>query len=159
MNNLEKFFEEIYQLSHLREEEATRLVIDVIHFYRNHETITEDEEWNWITNRVTNELQRGDVKSAGYLQGLTWSEFFKNVNSELKNIEPEIKGFIKELFIKYKRALWGLEAIKDEDLKPLKVADSKHDRAYQNTPVKGTEGIKNSNIEQTLSQWLQSKQP
>ena len=55
MNNLEKFFEEIYQLSHLREE-ATRLVIDVIHFYRNHETITEDEEWNWITNRVTNEL-------------------------------------------------------------------------------------------------------
>ena len=54
--------------------------------------------------------------------------------------------------------MWGLEAIKDENLKTLKVADSKHDRAYQNTPVKGTAEIKNSNIEQTLSQWLQSKQ-
>lgn len=157
MNNLEKFFEEVYQLSHLKEEEATRLVIDVIHFYQNHKSITEDEEWNWITNRITKELQRGDVKSTGYLQGLTWDEFFKNVKSELKSVEPEIKIFIKELFIKYKRALWGLEAIKDENLKTLKVADSRHDRAYQNTPVKGTEGIKNNNIEQTLSQWLQSK--
>lgn len=134
------------------------MVIDVIHFYQNHESITEDEEWNWITNRITKELQRGDVKSTGYLQGLTWDEFFKNVKSELKSVEPEIKIFIKELFIKYKRALWGLESIKDENLKALKVADSKHDRAYQNAPVKGTEGIKNSNIEQTLSQWLQSKQ-
>lgn len=160
------FFNEVYNLSHLEEsnnlihlteETAERFVNEAMDYFKNRNP-TIKEIWNWLMDRVTNELQTPDVKENGYLEGLDWKTFFNEVTDNIKeNIDLNSRNFYKELFWYYKRALWGLEDIKDENFVSLKKFDSKQDKAYQNTEVHGDHGIGDIKIKDLLKPWYDSK--
>lgn len=160
-------FNEVYNLSHLEEsnklvhlteETAERFVNDAMDYFKNKKP-TPEEIWDWLMDRITNEIQTPDVRENGYLEGLDWQTFFNEVANYIKdNTDTNNRNFYKELFWYYKRALWGLEDIKDEKFISLKNFDTKHDKAYQNTEVHGNHGIeKNVKIKDALKPWYDSK--
>lgn len=149
--------EESNRLAHLTEETAERFVNEAMDYFKNRNP-TLEEIWDWLTDRITDELQNNRVATKGYLEGLDWKAFFDEVaNNITDNTDLNSRNFYKELFWYYKRALWGLEDIKDENFVSLKDFDNKHDKAYQNTEVHGDHGIGDIKIKDLLKPWYDSK--
>lgn len=159
MKNLNKFFEDIYNLSRLKEEEATRFIHDAYLKFGNKPSATENELWNWAINRLNNEIQNHAISINGYLEGRTWKQFFEEFKNHLSNLiqEPNVRHFYRNLFWIYKRVLWGFNEIKDESLRNLKDADKAQDKAYQNTDVHGNYNHLKHSVHKTLTPWENTK--
>lgn len=161
-----KLFEQIYKSTHLKEEDALTLVMDAKNTFINRESVEEDERWNWITDRITNELRDRQVQRTGYLEGQTWKEFFSQVDFYLRREGINNNEFFRYLIERYKRALWGLEDIKDENGIPLKdyvktICDEKGNNSlddyYQQMDVKGWHGIGNVDVKAALAEFEASR--
>ena len=159
MINFEKFCENVYQLSHLTEEEAARFIHDAYAKFGPNPKVTENDLWNWVIDRLDNEIQNQAVVTNGYLEGRTWEQFFEEFKENLPNIvhENNIRQFYRNLFWYYKRVLWSFSGIKDERLKTLKNADGNQDKAYQNTKVHGDYGHLKHTVNRLLDPWENAK--
>lgn len=86
--NLGSFINKLRE-STLREETATRFIQDAM--AADVLKMNNEEQWNWLVARVDDELRQNNVYNNGYLEGLTWKEFFKDFNVNVKNLVPENK--------------------------------------------------------------------
>lgn len=159
MEDFEKFCEDVYNLSHLREEEAARFIRDAYAKFGLKPNVTENDLWNWVIDRLDNEIQNQAVITNGYLEGRTWEQFYKESNENLSNLisNKDIRQFYRNLFWLYKRVLWSFSGIKDEKLKTLKNANIKQDKAYQNTHVHGDFGHLKHDVNSILANWENAK--
>lgn len=159
MKDFEKFCEDVYNLSHLREEEAARFIHDAYAKFGLKPNVTENDLWNWVIDRLDDEIQTQAVATNGYLEGRTWEQFFEEFNENLSSLIPnkDIRQFYRNLFWLYKRVLWSFSGIKDEKLKTLKNANEKKDKAYQNTHVHGNFGHLKHKVDSILTTWENAK--
>ena len=133
----EQLFEDNY-LSTLREETATRFITDAITEFDNKPDMSfnDSDLWTWAVKRIDSELERDDVRNNGYLEGRKWidfsNEFQTFIDSTKKNKDSK---FYRNLFNIYKRALWGLEDIVDDNKESLKTAEADKYDMYRTYPV------------------------
>ncbi len=133
----EELFESIY-LSSLREEMASRFVSDAINEFDNKPNLsfTTSDLWTWAVKRIDDELEQDLVKSQGYLEGKTWLDFTNEFITLIDGAKKQKDSkFYTELFTIYKRALWGLEDIKDNNGESLKDAEPNKFDMYRTYPV------------------------
>ena len=101
MEDFEKFCENVYNLSHLREEEAARFIRDAYTKFGLKPNVTENDLWNWVIDRLDDEIQTQAVVTNGYLEGRTWEQFFKEFNENLSNLisNKDIRQFYRNPFL------------------------------------------------------------
>lgn len=161
-----KIFEQIYKSTHLKEEDALSLVMDAKNTFLDIKSVEEDKRWDWITDRITNELRDRDVQRLGYLEGQTWKEFFNQIDFYLRRESINNIEFFRYLIERYKRALWGLEDIKDQNGISLKdyvkiickeKGNNSLDNYFQQMEVKGQHGIGNVDVKNALAEFEVSR--
>ena len=156
--NLGSFINRLRE-STLREETATRFIQDAM--AADVLKMNNEEQWNWLVARVDDELRQNNVYNNGYLEGLTWKEFFKDFNVNVKNLIPGNKlAAYDQFFGIYKQILWLLDGILDEKTKTLKwyVKNYGVENDYEKGPRNvATKKLQNTDINAATAGWRQQK--
>ena len=102
----------------------------------------------------------------GYLEGQIWKEFFGQIDFYLRRECINNIEFFRYLIERYKRALCGLEDIKDQDGISLKdyvktvckeKGNNSLDDYFQQMDVKGRHGIGNIDVKNALAKFEVSR--